>query len=147
MFERLGTRRILPGNRRVEVRVSGPGVWIGADETDVHIAFDVAPLFGSAERGQQGFERRRVRRDVLEPGEKIERLREVSTMIQPPGDRGQRPRADRDRRGAFLEDLSALILGEGPPGGILGDRNRGGVERVGSSSFHFFTTGKDHYVN
>ena len=82
-------------------------------QADVDLSFYVSPLGGRAEPAHEFLERRGILRGVLEPGEEVEGLAEVTAVVQAAGDRLDE--AGRDVVRPLLEDLSALVLGQRPP--------------------------------
>src|SRR5438552_2332494 len=102
-------------------------------EADVDLAFDVSPLLGRSESLQELVERFRVLRCELEPGEEVERLAEVSRVVEAPGDRRKIVEPDRDVVRRLLEDRPSLILGQRPPFVGLTDRDQRGACGFGSA--------------
>jgi hypothetical protein len=79
-----------------------------ADEADVDLALDEAPLFARAQLRELLIEGGFVSFGGVEEGRKIEGLagREIETRVQPPRDGGQHRESDLDVMGAGFENLA-----------------------------------------
>ena len=75
----------------------------------VHLALDIAPFFGRAQRGDQFLERSASRGRVFEPGQEVEGLAEVAAVIELAGDRRQIFQAARDVVRLVLERSAAAL--------------------------------------
>ena len=80
-----------------------------ACEPDVDLALDVRPLFGRPEPVDELLEARSGGWSELEPGQKVERLAEVSGVDQTSRDRGQLAEPNGEVVGAFLEDAARFV--------------------------------------
>jgi RNA polymerase sigma factor (sigma-70 family) len=92
-------------------------------ESDVDLAVDVGPFLAGAEQSEQLVERARVGGGELEPGEEVERLAQVTAVVQPARHRGEVAEPDGDVLRPVLEDRPALVLGQVPPRRRLADRD------------------------
>ena len=95
-------------------------------ETEVDLAFDVGPFFGCSQPPHQFVKGRGVFGGELKPGQEVEGLCEVASVVQPPRDRREVFKPGGDVMGAVLEDPPAFVLRQIPPGLGLADRNQRG---------------------
>src|SRR5258705_5200713 len=82
---------------------------------DIHLALDIAPLLGGAQRADQLLERISIGGRVFEPGQEVEGLVEVAAVIELPGDRRQIFQARRNVVRSVLKDLPPFLLRQLPP--------------------------------
>ena len=73
-----------------------------------------------------------VERNIREPGEKVEGLAEVASVVQAPGDRRHVLHRIGDVARASLENRAPFVLREIPPGRGLADRDERRARRLRS---------------
>src|SRR2546429_242197 len=98
-------------------------------EANIDLPFYVVPFLGGAQSSHELLEAVRIPWGELEPGQEVEGLAQVASMVQASRDRWEVFKADGDVVRALLENATALVLCELPPRLGLLDRNQRGACR------------------
>src|SRR5262245_41104162 len=69
--------------------IDTPGNLVDAGQTNIDLAVDVVPLLCCPQPAHELFEGGVMLRCVFEPGQEVEGLSELATVVQAPGDGGQ----------------------------------------------------------
>jgi hypothetical protein len=111
-------KRLVSCTARARAVVSAPYSWV-ARQPDVDLSFDIRPFLGTPQVCDQGLEAVGSGRGVLEPGEQVEVLTQVASVVQSPRNGREVFEPDGDVVGPTLENRPSLVLGEFPPASVL----------------------------